>query len=52
MIRELKYIDSKPNPSVSTWRYEYDAHGNWLKQTEYTEENEPFSIYERTIVYY
>ena len=51
-IREVKYITTKPKSYTSTWVYEYDSKGNWIKQTEYSDEGEPYSVYERTIVYY
>lgn len=51
-IEESKYKNGDAFLSKSTWKYEYDKHGNWIKRTQSTEAGEDFHIEERVIVYY
>lgn len=37
--------------TVTTYQYEYDAQGNWIRQERYID-GKPFSVSTRTIVYY
>jgi hypothetical protein len=36
----------------TTWKYQYDASGNWIKRTQYTIDGIEFDIAERKITYY
>lgn len=49
---EFKYTATGVLKDHNTWTYEYDKQGNWIKRTQITSENEPFSIEERAFVYY
>ncbi len=53
MIEELTYKgNEKAHSSKSTWKYEYDSKGNWIKRTQYTNDGVEFDIAERKITYY
>jgi len=53
VIEEQRYKGLETKLSYkTTFTYEYDAKGNWIKRTQYTMDGIEFDIAERKIVYY
>lgn len=51
-IEESKYDKDNKFKSKTTWKYEYDKQGNWIKRTQFASDGADFSLDERTIVYH
>lgn len=52
VTEELKYKGPDKQVDKTTWKFEYDTKGNWIKRTQYTSDGVEFDIAERTITYY
>ena len=52
VTEEIKYKGDNNPRDKTTWKYEYDNQGNWIKKTQYASDGTDFNIEERTIIYY
>lgn len=52
MTEEKTYEGQDNYLHKTTWTYDYDKTGNWIKRTQYSNEGVDFDIAERKIIYY